>query len=93
VSQCIQQIHRDFVILEQWTEPHNPWQNPFELNGVKSLKSYTQILSDRTGALDSMCFLAQGYLAHVHNLSANRQIDWKIAEQVSKGGHQTFPIS
>ena len=33
-----------------------------------------------------MWFLAQNYLAQVHNLSANRQINWKIPEQVSRGG-------
>ena len=33
-----------------------------------------------------MWFLAQDYLAHVHNLSANRQINWKIPEQVTRGG-------
>jgi hypothetical protein len=31
-------------------------------------------------------FLAQDYLAHVHNLSTNRQVNWKIPEQVSRGG-------
>jgi hypothetical protein len=50
------QIHRDLVIADQWTEPHSPWQNPAELNGiyVKYLKSHAQVLLDRTGAQDSM---------------------------------------
>jgi hypothetical protein len=42
---------------------------------------------------DTMWFLAQDYLAHIHNLGANRQIYWKMSEQVSKGGHQISPIS
>jgi hypothetical protein len=33
-----------------------------------------------------MWFLAQDYLAHVHKLSANRQINWQIPQQLSKGG-------
>jgi hypothetical protein len=41
---------------------------------------------DRTGAPDNLWILAQDYLAHVHNQSANRQLNWKIPEQVSKGG-------
>ena len=86
MSQRVRQIHRDLVIADQWTEPHSPWQNPAELNGVKYLKSHAQVLLDRTGAPDTMWFLAQDYLAHVHNLSANRQINWKIPEQVSRGG-------
>ena len=28
-----------------------------------------------------MWFLVQDYLAHIHNLSANRQNNWKIPEQ------------
>jgi hypothetical protein len=53
---------------------------------VKYLKSHAQVLLDRTGAPDNLRFLAQDYLAHVHNLSANRQLNWKIPEKVSKGG-------
>jgi len=86
MSQRVKNIHRDLVIADQWTEPHSPWQNPAELNGVKYLKSHAQVLLDRTGAPDSMWFLAQDYLAHVHNLSANRQINWQIPQQVSRGG-------
>jgi hypothetical protein len=86
MSQRVRQIHRDLVIADQWTEPHSPWQNPAELNGVKYLKSHAQVLLDRTGAADSMWFLAQDYSAHIHKRSANVQINWKIPEQVSKGG-------
>jgi hypothetical protein len=94
MSQRVKEIHRDLIIADQWTEPHSSWQNPTELNGVKYLKSHAQVLLDRKGAPDNLRFLAQGYLAHVHNLSANRQLNWKIIEQVSKwGGHQTYPIS
>jgi hypothetical protein len=83
--QRVKQIHCDLVIADQWTEPHSSWKNPAELNGiyVKYLKSHSQVLLGRTGASDSMWFLAQDALAHVHNLSANRQINWKIPQQVS----------
>jgi hypothetical protein len=96
MSQRVKDIHRDLIIADQWTEPHSPWQTSAELNGVKYLKSHAQVLLDRTGAPDNLWFLAQDYLSHVHNLSANRQINWKIPEQVSRGriwGHQTYPIS
>jgi hypothetical protein len=93
MSQRVRQIHRDLVISDQWTEPHSPWQNPAELNGVKYLKSHAQVLLDRTGAPDSMWFLAQDYLAHVHNLSANRQLNWKMPQQLSKGPMGTPDIS
>jgi hypothetical protein len=68
--------------------------NPAELNGVKYLKSHAQVLLDRTGVPENLWFLAQDYLAHVHNLSTNRQLNWKILEQVSRGGgtrHIPYP--
>jgi hypothetical protein len=85
MSQRVKGIHRDLIIADQWTEPHSLWQNPAELNGVKYLKSHAQVLLDWTGAPDNLWFLAQDYLAHVHNLSANHQVNWKIPEQVSRG--------
>jgi hypothetical protein len=75
LSQRVKDIHRDFIIADQWTEPHGIWQSPDELNGVKYLKSHAQVLLDRTGAPDNLWFLAQDYLVHVHNLSANRQLN------------------
>jgi hypothetical protein len=94
MGQHIKYIHRYFITADQWTEPHSPWQNPAELNGIKYLKSHTQALLDRTGAPDNLWFLAQDYLSYVHNLSANQQLNYKIPEQVSRAeGHQTYPIS
>jgi hypothetical protein len=94
MSQRVEDIHRDLIIADQWTEPHSPWQNPAELNGVKYLKSHAQVLLDRTGAPDNLWLLAQDYLAYLHNTSTHRQLNWKIPEQVSRsGGHQTYLIS
>jgi hypothetical protein len=87
-------IHRDLIIADKWTEPHSPWHNPAELNGVKYLKSHAQVLLDMTVAKDNLCFLSQDYSSHVHNLSANRQLNWKIPERVSRGGdtrHIPYP--
>jgi hypothetical protein len=44
MSQCVEDIHRESVIADQWTEPHTPWQNFAELNGVNYLKSHVQVL-------------------------------------------------
>jgi hypothetical protein len=66
--------------------------NPVELNGVKYLKSHAQVLLDRTGAPDNLWFLAQDYLAYVHNLSANRELE-NTRTGIKGGGHQTYPIS
>jgi hypothetical protein len=86
MSQRVKDIHRDLIIADQSKEPHSPWQKPAELNGVKYLKSHSQVLLDRIGAPDNLWFLAQDYLAHVHNLSANCQLNWKIPEQLSRRG-------
>jgi hypothetical protein len=86
MSQRVKDIHRDLTISDQWTETHSPWQNSAEFNGVKYSKSHAQVLLDRTGAPYNLWFLAQDFLSHVHNLSANRQLNWKIPEQVSRGG-------
>jgi hypothetical protein len=56
------------------------------LNGVHYSKSHAQVLLDRTGVPENLWLLAQDYLEHVHNLSENRQLNWKIREQVSRGG-------
>jgi hypothetical protein len=72
--QLVKDIHRDLIIADQWTEPHSPWQNPAELNSVKYLKSHAQVLLDRISAPDNLWFLADDYLAYVHNLDANRQL-------------------
>jgi hypothetical protein len=86
--QHVKVIHRDLIIADEWTEPHSPWQNPAELNGVKYLKSHDQVLLDRTGSPDNLWFLA-----HVHNLSENLQLNWKIPEQVSMKGRGSPDIS
>jgi hypothetical protein len=91
--QCVKDIHRDLIIADQWTEPHSPWQNPDESNGVKYVKSHAQVLLDRTGTPDNLGHPAQDCLSHVHNLSANRQLNWKIPEQVSRGEGETPDIS
>jgi hypothetical protein len=91
MSQRAKDIHRDLIIADQWTELHSPGKNSTELNGVKYLKSHAQVLLDRTGAPDNLWFLAKDYSAHVHNLSANLQLNWKTPEQVSRGDTRHIP--
>jgi hypothetical protein len=68
-------------------------KNSAESNGVKYLKSHAQVLLDWTGSPNNLWFLSQDYLEHVHNLSANRQLNWKIPEQISRGRSGTPEIS
>jgi hypothetical protein len=83
--------HRVIIIADQWIESCSPWQNPAELNSVKFLKSHAQVLLDRTGAPDNLWFLAQNYIAYVHNLSVNLHI--RTGNKKRGGGYQTYPIS
>jgi hypothetical protein len=71
MSQHVKKIHRGWIITDQWTEMHTPWQNNTELNDDKNLKSHAQILMYRTDASDNLWFLAQDYVTHVYNLSAS----------------------
>jgi hypothetical protein len=93
MSQRVKDIHRDLIIADQWTEPHSPWQKLAELNGVKYLKSHTQVLLDTTVPPDNLSFLTQDYLSHAHDLNVNHQPNWKIPEQVSRGSGGTSDIS
>jgi hypothetical protein len=56
MSQRVKDIHRYLIIADHLIEPHSPWQNPAELNGVKYLKSHAQVLLDRTVAPDNLRF-------------------------------------
>jgi hypothetical protein len=53
MNQRVKDIHRDLIIADQWTEPHSPWQNSAELNGVEYSKSNAQVLLDRAGSPDN----------------------------------------
>ena len=85
MSDKVKQIHRDLIIADTWTEPHSPWQNPAELNGVKVLKSHAQVLMDRQNAPPETWFLAQSYLADIHNVCAHPLLQWNTPDQVAGG--------
>jgi arylsulfatase A-like enzyme len=80
MSQRVKDIHGDLITADQWTALHSPWQNL-----AKLLKLHAQVLMNRTNDPDNLRFLAQDYLSHIHNLSENHQLKWKISEQVSGG--------
>jgi hypothetical protein len=91
MSQCVKDIHRDFIIDDQWTEPHSLWQNSSELNGVKYLKSHAQVLLDRIGAPDNLWFLAQDYLSHVHKSKCKSSTQLENTRTGIKGGRKGTP--
>jgi hypothetical protein len=70
----------DLLIFDQWKEPHSLWKNLAELNFVKYHKSHAQVMLDRIRVPENLLLIVQDYLAHVHNLSANCQLNWEIPE-------------
>src|SRR5687768_7352367 len=51
-SEQVLDIHREFMIKDQYTEPYHPQQNLVELNPIRYLKGQVHVLLDRTGAPD-----------------------------------------
>ena len=68
-SQEVVRLNRKFLIKDEYSEPHNQQQNPVELNAIKWLKKYVQLILDRTNAPSSTWLLASEYLAKLHSLT------------------------
>ena len=62
---------------------HTDTGNMTEINDIVHAN---RVMWDGTGAPENLWFLSQDYLTHVHSLSSSRQLNWKIPEQVSRGG-------
>jgi len=67
-SESVQEINREFMIKDQYTEPYHPQQNPVESNAIRYLKGKVHILLDRTGAPDTAWYFAAVYIADIHNI-------------------------
>ena len=56
-SEKVQNLHRELVIDDEYTEPHHPQQNPAEVGGVKYLKEHAEVLMNRTNSPENTWFL------------------------------------
>ena len=92
-SFAIRDINRDYCISDAFTEPHSPWQNPAETNGVRFLKPHAQVLMDRAGTPASLWFLAHRYVADVYNVTSHELLKWQTPAQVQGGIHRTYHMS
>ena len=90
-SEEVQKLHRDYVVADEFTEPHSPWQNPAEGGGVRFLKAHAEVLMNRSGAPDYLWFLCHEYICAVHECCANEHINWETPLQ--KSGEGTPDIS
>ena len=67
----VEDIQRQFIIKDEFSEPYNQHQNPVEGGAIKWLKHAVHQLLDRVGAPDCLWELALNYLAYVHNHTYN----------------------
>ena len=70
-SEMVQEINRELLIKDQYTEPYHPQQNPVETSAIRYLKGQISHLLDRTGAPDSAWYVAAVYIAEVHNICSD----------------------
>ena len=66
------------------TEPHSPWQNPVE-RSIQDLSSMVQLNMAKYDAPLEFHDYCQEYLCDVHNILANRKLNWKTPLEISEG--------
>ena len=91
MSEKVLNLHRDFVIADEYTEPHSPWQNPAEGGGVRFLKAHAEVLMNRSGCPDYLWYLCHEYICAVHECCANEHLNWETP--IQKSGEDTPDIS
>ena len=74
-SEEIGGIQRQYLIKDQFSEPHNQQQNPVESGAIRWIKSMVHVLLDHTGAPDVLWLLAAAYLAYVWNRTWHPQLN------------------
>jgi hypothetical protein len=72
------------VIGTETTEPHHPWQNPAEKR-IRYLSNMVKIVMREFGAPLSRQHWAQKLCCDVHNVAANRKLDWRSAKERKTG--------
>ena len=82
---AIQSIQRELLIKDEYIEPRNPQQNPVESRAIKWLKETSLVLLNKVGAPSPLWFHAIQYLADIHNICADKQLNWLTPQQVRTG--------
>ena len=67
-------INREFMVKDQYTEPYHPQQNPVKSNAIRYLKGQILNLLDRTGAPDTLWYMAALYVADIHNICSDPRL-------------------
>ena len=91
-SKKVDEINREYLIRDEFSEAKHQHQNPVESRAIRWLKQHMQVLMDRSGADERAWLHALMYLADINNICADETLDWDIPLQRRKGGF-TIDIS
>ena len=84
-SMQVQDTHRELLIKDQFIEPEHPQQNPVESRAIKWLKETSLVLMDCLGVPAPLWFYAIRYLSDIHNICADRTLNWATPLSIQTG--------
>jgi hypothetical protein len=82
---AVQETHRELLIKDEFIEPKHPQQNPVESRAIKWLKETSLVMMNRLGVPAPMWFYMSKYLADIHNICADKTLNWKTPIFVRTG--------
>jgi hypothetical protein len=75
-SEDVMDIHREFMIKDEFSEADNQQQNPVEVHAIRWLKEHCNTLMDRTDCPSEGWLDTLEYLASIHNILAKESLGW-----------------
>ncbi len=84
-SQKVTELHHQYGIKDEFSEPHNQQQNPVESQGIKWLKMHIDTVLNRSGAPDFLWLEAAKWLCGIHCYTADETLNWQIPHTVHHG--------
>ena len=84
VSKTVNDILRQYCIIDMTSEPMTQWQNPAERR-IKEVKNLTRSLMDRTGTPAYLWLLALKYACYILNRIAHKTLDGKTPMEIAGG--------
>ena len=84
-SQKVIELHRQHMIKDEFSEPHNQQQNPVESQGIRWLKMHIDTVLNRSGAPDYLWLEAAKWLCGIHRYTADETLNWGIPHTIRHG--------
>ena len=79
------ELHQNYMIHDEFSEPHHQHQNPVESQGIRWLKMHVDTVLNRSGAPDKLWLHAAKWLCNIHNVTANETLNWAIPHTMHHG--------